>query len=122
MTDSTRLFDVHLYAIVRRTIAKIAADSPAAAVAQAQQHPSVAAWLRRLDDPQGAGEFAEEFSHYLVDVVGDDDFEQSRWFHAAESPLLEILRNLFRGDDTGRDPEQLPDLLQEVRQILSRCL
>lgn len=116
------MFDVHLYAVVRRKVPNIPADSLQAAITAAQSHPSTARWLQRLDDPVGGGEFAEEFSHYLVDIVGDAEFEQSCWFHAAETPLLQILRRLVCWDETGRTPEGMRALLHNVRQILSQTV
>lgn len=116
------LYNVHLYAVVRRKLTDISAESPQAAVHAAQEQPTIARWLRQLEDPQSIGEFAEEFNHYLVDVAGDEDFEQSCLFHAAETPLLQPLRDLVRWDDSGRDPDELRKLLKEARHILSQSL
>lgn len=119
MTDSPLFYDVHLFAIIRRKIAHISADSAPAAIATAQEHPATARWLNRLDDPDGVGEFADEFSHFLVDVEGDEEFEQSRWFHSGTNPLLKPLRELIAWGDSERDEGQLAALLADVRQILS---
>lgn len=122
MNPESHLYDVHLFAVVRRKLRRIAAASPAAAVVAARDDAAVGYFLQRFDDAEGLGDFADEFTHYLVDVVGDAEFEQSCWFHAEETPLLQILRTLVRWDETGRDADVLRELLEEVRHILSRSL
>jgi|GEM_PF-5786670 len=121
MPDQT-LFDVQLYAVVRCKLERIAADSPPEAVEAARTHPQAVRWLTGLEDLQGRGAFAEEFSYFLVDVVGDVEFRQSCWYHAEETPLLQILRLLVLWDERGRADQTLDDLLTEVRHILSRSL
>ncbi len=121
MSDSIP-YDVHLFAVVRFQVPSIVAESPQAAVGAARDHPAVGRWLRRLDNPQGIGEFADEFSHYLVDVADDPDLEQSRWFHSAESPLLQIPQSLVRWDETDRPPAVLEELLVAARHALSNSL
>lgn len=116
------LFDVHLFAIVRWKLPAVPAVCPETAIQAAREHPATARWLRLLEDPQGIGEFADEFSHYLVDVTGDEEFEQSRWFHAAESPLVVFARRWVEWADNGRAVDELPQLHEEARQILSQSI
>ena len=80
-------YDVHLFAVVRVKVAGVTARSPQAAV-EAAREQAAPSFYDRFDAPDG--DYAEELSHYLVDVVGDDEYEQSVWFQAAEAPLLSI--------------------------------
>lgn len=118
MTDPPPLYDVHLFAIIRRRLTNISASDPRTAVVAAQADPSVGRWLRQLDDTDGFGEFAEEFSHFLVDVVGDDEFLKSEWFHSDDDPLLVPLRELLAWDEAGRNSDRLTALLATVRSLL----
>jgi len=109
-------YDVHLFPIIRLKISGITASSPAEAIEMAQsQFPTeqFETALCRI-----GAEDAEEFSHYLVDVAGDEDFERSRFFHSTSEPCLEPLRRLVDWVDAGRDRLALVPLILEVREIL----
>src|SRR5687767_8449376 len=76
----TTQFDVHLFAVVRVKIPHVAAASHRDAIAWAVEHSG-----DLYERFAGAdSEFAEEFSHFLVDVVGDNAFEQSQWFYCEQ--------------------------------------
>lgn len=80
-------YNVHAFTVVRVKYEDIEADTPEAALKLVEDMAFEAFHetfknqnLRRM--PEGAidVEFAEEFSHWLVDVVGDEDFEKSEWY------------------------------------------
>ncbi|MDZ4685554.1 MAG: hypothetical protein SH850_10865 [Planctomycetaceae bacterium] len=78
-------------------------------------------FLQRLDRLTGSGgEFDEEFSHFLVDVVGDQEYALSEWFHSLTEPLLEPLRKLIAWDESGRPPEAITALLSDARDQLAQ--
>ena len=74
------LYDVHAYAVVRVKMPGIPATSMVKAIGVALSAADFDALLTRGEHQ----EYAEEISHYLVDVVGDEQYEQTRWFDANE--------------------------------------
>lgn len=112
----TPLFHVHLFAIVRREVRNVAAPSLRDAVEAALAQLSPHEFSERFDSD--TTEFAEEFSHFLVDVDGDDDFTQSRFLTSAQEPLLELLRRLVAWHDNERPDDGLAALIVETRSIL----
>ena len=117
--DHSHRYDVHVFAVIRRKISGISAATPTEAIRQTLAGPVVRRWLESFTDADESGEFAEEISHYLVDVVGDEEFAQSRWFQSADDPLLAPLRDLIRWDESGRDPAALTSLLTTMRGLLA---
>ena len=110
-------FDVHVFTVVRLKVAGVAAESPEAAIKAALAHP-VHRDLDRALEPLGA-EWAEEHSHFLVDVVGDEEFEQSRWFHSRDEPLLELLERLTTWATIHAVPTTLQPFLDQAQAALS---
>ena len=109
-------FDVHLFPVVRLKVPGVLASSHVEAVERALEQ--VGAELQECLASSGV-EYAEEISHYLVDVAGDSDYLQSRWFYAAEDPLLTFLRRLAAWDESGRDAATLHELITDVRAHLA---
>jgi hypothetical protein len=68
-------YNVHMYAVVRVRVNDVEADSPVEAIRKAEDSVN---WYDRFDRVDQ--EFAEEFAYHLVDVVGDEEYEQSQWF------------------------------------------
>lgn len=110
------VFDVHLFPVVRLKISGVQAASHVEAIARALEKvgPELEGRFARAEV-----EYAEAISHYLVDVVGDPDFSQSRWFYSADEPLLTFLRRLAAWDGSGRDPAALQELIADVRRHLA---
>jgi hypothetical protein len=117
-----KLYEVHVFAVIRRRISHISATSPAEAIKAAADRRSLSRWLDQFRDADTVGEFAEEFSHFLIDVADDPEFLESRWFHSAHHPLIPRLRKLAAWDEQGRDPVVLNELLDNVRQILAETV
>jgi hypothetical protein len=63
-------------------------------------------------------EFADEFSHFLVDVEGDVDFEKSRFLTSAREALLDVLQRLVLWLGSDRSDALLASLIAECRSIL----
>ncbi len=79
-------------------------------------------WLDQFPDAETVGEFADEISHYLVDVSGDPEFTASRWFHSAHHPWVPLFQRLITWDEQGRAADELAALLANVRQILAETV
>ena len=76
---------VHIFVIVRLKTGPVEAETHEGAIEKAKEvfddlyglfEP---ANIRRLPPDLGTIEFGEEFSHFLVDEAGDDEFEKSTW-------------------------------------------
>ena len=80
--------DVHLFCLVRVKCAGIEAESHDAAAKKAMErfHDLYGLFetanLRQLPEGMTDVEFGEEFSHFLVDVAGVEDFSDSTWHDA----------------------------------------
>ena len=112
----TTQFDVHLFAVVRVKIPNVVASSHREAIAWAVEH-SGDLYERFVS---ADSDFAEEFSHFLVDVVGDQQYEQSQWFYCEQEPIIGYLRRLVRWHDG--DPiagDTFDKIMSEVRQALT---
>ena len=110
------LFDVHVFTVVRILIAAIPAATPEAAIQQALESPALTALDCALISVDA--EWAEEHSHFLVDVVGDEAHDESRWFHSHDEPLLDLVRELVQWSESGRDPVALELLLSKAQAAL----
>ncbi len=114
---ATQKFNVHLFAIMRMPVPNVTAVSHAAAIEAARDS-------RELDDhldrcQRGGVEFAEEFSHFLVDVVGDDEYHHTQWFYSQEEPLWGLIRRFAEWADGNRNALDLELLLQAARDAVS---
>ena len=118
----TRLYDVHAFAVIRRQVSQVAASSPAEAILAAGEQRSLHRWLDQFSDAETVGEFADEISHYLVDVAGDPEFTASRWFHSRHHPWIPLFERLIAWDEEGRAADELTALLANVRQILAETV
>lgn len=99
-------YNVHVYAIVRVKVVGIEADDMRAAVNMAIDGTNFYSLLNSdIEQEALAGtvehvEFAEEFSHFLVDVEGDEDFEESEWFVQRDDGTL--VKGAYQNSE--RDP------------------
>lgn len=73
--EQLNTYDVHIFAVVRVKVSGIRAHTQKNALADAEQ----AVDFDQLFNTERA-EYAEEISHYLVDVAGDAEYEESQWF------------------------------------------
>ena len=84
--------DVHLFAVVRVKCSGIEAESHDAAVKKALEQFQELYGLfesrnfRRLPDGVTDVEFGEEFSHFLVDAAGAEEFSGSTWHDGDGNP------------------------------------
>jgi len=111
-------FDVHLYPVGMVTVRGIEADSQLAAgcLACSQMRDALLDRFRRIQV-----EFDGEFSGFLVDVEGDHEFAQSRFFHNGDDPLIDLFRRFVRCHDSSQpDSSQLPALLAEAREEIAQ--
>lgn len=114
------LFDVHLFAVMRLKVSGVPAATMKDAIPAALERMLAPSLEERFAGPNT--EFAEEFSHYLVDVAGDTEYEQSRFFHSAKDPLIEPLRWLIAWADGERDADTLDTLIAQARETLDNTV
>ena len=87
-------FDIHCFCVVRVKYCGVEADTRELALkiieekAMADLHQTFCN-ENLLNNPEGATdvEFAEEFSHFLVDTRGTETYEDSEWFNADLTPF-----------------------------------
>lgn len=110
-------YDVHLFPVVRIKVSGVAAASQREAIDAALAQTDLYAHFNRSEC-----EFAEELSHFLVDVGGDNQYEQSRWFFCRETPLIANLARLVAWYDRGRPEDELPSIVGDARDVLNNSL
>lgn len=107
-------YDVHLFAVVRHKVSGVAATSHIEAVGNAIDQTDLYA------ECDGRNfEYAEELPHFLVDVMGDTDFEHSQWFYSQDNPLLANLRRLVNWYDQGQSQHELDAIIKSARDAIS---
>jgi hypothetical protein len=112
----TTTFHVHLFPVIRLMVSDVIAATPQEAIQLAQ----AAMPAGRLDTclrPMG-GEWAEEFSHFLVDVAGDEEFSQSRFFYSRDDPAVSVLQAILAWHDGDRSEHELSEVICQVRKHL----
>lgn len=112
-----RTFDVRLFPVVQIKIPEVSAASPVEAITSARLLVENCEFLRRLE--QAGFEFADEYSHFLVDVVGDEDFSRSQFFYSSDDPSVTPLRQIVEWADSGRDPFVLEGILTSIRELMA---
>jgi hypothetical protein len=115
-TNENAMYDVHLFPVVRVKIPNVEASSHGEAITCAvQQVGDEFAERFRAND----GEYSEEFSHYLVDVVGDGEYLQSQSFYSQDEPLVANLRRLVNWYDAQRgNAGELAEIINDARNVL----
>jgi len=76
-------YDVHVFTAVRVKVQGIEADTMPEAIKQAISSVDFAALLSHPEY-----NWAEEHSHYLVDLCGSPDYSESRWYVDKEHRFL----------------------------------
>ena len=115
-TNANTMYDVHLFPVVRLKISNVKASSHAEAITRAIEQVGDELADRFPDDD---GEYAEEFSHYLVEVVGDEERLQSQSFYSQDEPLVANLRRLVNWYDARRDNAgELAEIINDAREVL----
>ena len=116
-TPDQQRFDVHLFPVVRLRVPGVEAESPQAAIEKALEQTDLHSRFAGDD-----GEYAEELSHFLVDAAGDEQYEQSRWFHSRQTPLLANLSRLVLWRDRGQTETELHEILRDAREALAKSV
>jgi len=75
-------YNVHIFTVVRVTVEGMEGPTPLEAIVQAREAVD---FYALFDRPNGA--WAEKDDCYRVDVVGDEEYEQSQWFDDDMRPL-----------------------------------
>ena len=115
-TNANTMYDVHLFPVVRLKVPNVEAPSHREAITWARCQIAEDLTQRIPDDD---GEYAEEFSHYLVEVVGDEERLQSQSFYSQDEPLVANLRRLVNWYDARRDNAgELAEIISDARDVL----
>jgi len=85
------IYDVHIFTVVRVKTVGIEAASQQEAMKKADESLDYNQLFSRLHGV----EWAEEHSHALVDVHGDTEYENSRWYDADLETLMGIEQEIF---------------------------
>lgn len=119
MSDQQQLqqYDVHLFAVVRRKISGVNATSHREAIESALAETDLYACFAGPET-----EYAEELSHFLVDVVGDDEYTQSRWYYSQDVPLMSNLARLVSWYERGRSSEEMEQIIRDACDILANSV
>ena len=115
-TNANAIYDVHLFPVFRLKVPSVEAPSHREAITRAVCQIAEDLTQRFPDDD---GEYAEEFSHYLVEVVGDEERRQSQSFYSQDEPLVANLRRLVNWYDARRDNAgELAEIINDARDVL----
>ena len=115
-TNANAMYDVHLFPVVRLKVSSVEAPSHREAITRAVRQIADDLTQRFPDDD---GEYAEEFSHYLVELVGDEERRQSQSFYSQDEPLVANLRRLVNWYDARRDNAgELAEIINDAREVL----
>lgn len=110
-------FNVHLFPVVRLAVHGVEAASHQEAVDRALEQTDLFARFASAD-----GEYAEEISHFLVDVVGDNDYAQSWWFYSRQSPLMSNFARLVAWYENSGSVEELNSIIADARATLAASI
>ena len=113
--DNQSLYDVHLFPVVRLKVPGIAAASRREAIEKACA-ATVPELYQRYETKDG--DFAEEISHFHVDVGGDEQSESSRFYYSQTDPLVSNLARLVTWYDSKAGDEELERIIADARAVL----
>lgn len=114
---NAKLYNVHLFPVVRLKVTAVDAMFHIEAVEKAVAQTDLYAECESTNL-----EYAEELSHFLVDVAADPEFENSQWFYSRDNPLLANLARLVKWYDQGRSPDELESIIKSARDALSAAV
>jgi hypothetical protein len=100
-------YDVHLFPIVRVKVHGVEAGSQEEAIKKAEESTDFDNLFNKAPDI----EYAEEVAYYLVDEVGDEEYERTRWHDGA-----------FTSDPQKRNVNELIAALTDCRDALGEYL
>ncbi len=100
-------YNVHLFPIVRVKVHGVEADSQEEAIKKAEDSTDFNDLFNKAPDI----EYAEEVAYYLVDEVGDEEYERTGWHDGA-----------FTSDPQKRNVNELIAALTDCRDALGEYL
>ena len=110
---SPRRYNVQIFAVVRVDVAVVPAAFSREAISTALQQIDIGKQVG------GTATDAGELSHFVVGLVGDEEFRQSESFTSQDQPLLATLARLLNWAEHGRDPLELERILNDARVVLA---
>ena len=86
-------YNVHFYCVVRAMVANVEADTQIEAITKAEESVDFDLLFNDKSGRAGAHhtEYAEEIVEYLVDEMGDDEFERSHFYGPDLQPTKGVL-------------------------------
>lgn len=118
-----KLFDVHLYRVMRVTFRSIVAIDQDAAVENASE------LARRGNRPDEVDDCEGEIVHVMVDLQGDDDYESSKTYDFGSSlhpeglaaELLSFIDDIAAGDNMSHlaNANTIRARIEEIRALLN---
>lgn len=100
-------YDVHLFPIVRVKVHGVEAGSQEEAIKKAEESTDFDDLFNKAPDI----EYAEEVAYYLIDEVGDEEYERTRWHDGA-----------FTSNPQKRNVNELIAALADCRDALGQYL
>jgi hypothetical protein len=125
-SEKDKLHNVHIYAIVRVKVSNVEAENHAEAIKKAEDMIDLNGLFNRGSDQ----EFADDIDCFLVDDVGDEEFNHSRWYqkdgvtlmnqpsHTPELPIMNISWTVREALEQAR--AALPDVLFAAQEGIDR--
>jgi len=108
-----RIYDVHLLKVVAVKVRRVAADEMRDAIEEAEGSHD---WYHLFRDIAGEDtEYNEDTIAMLVDLCGDAEFNESRWFDSITNSLYPLLKEIV---DNEHDPPKLSKAIQAARRKL----
>lgn len=88
MPDGEKLYDVHIYAIVRVKRTGVPAESPEEAIKKAERMTNLDGMFNNHRDGDLATEYADDIDCFLVDEENDPEYEKSTWYDKHGKELI----------------------------------
>ena len=114
------LYNVHVFAEIRQKFEKVEAPTQRDACLAALKTEAFRTWMDQFksttDQLSPAGEFAEGFPGFTVDVCGDTEYAQTQFYFDTGDPYVELARALISwADDEKRSDSVLLAMIEKLR-------
>lgn len=115
------LFDVHVYAVIRQKFEKVEAPTQQEACLAAMKTPEFSRWMDCFryngEELAPAGEYADGIDGFLVDVCGDTEYNESRFYYDTDNKFVELAKKILAwADDNNRSMATMLTLADELRK------
>ena len=87
----TQTYDVHLFPVVRLKFPRVQAESQTEAIEKA-----IEGFHSSLPSAFVDAEYADELEYFLVDEVGDEEYERTQWYEYDTEGQLYTPKEMIR--------------------------